>query len=194
MPELLAPAPAPTSNASARGQAPLTREQLERALTRLDRIAHLMDDQFELPLIKRRVGLDPIIGLIPGGGDWVVWFVSVFIFLQAFKLGVPNRLLLQMALHIAIDLLGGYVPGVGDLFDAAYKANKRNVQLVRAHFGAAPELGSALPITLPERALARPSSSPAARYALIAALIVGLLILASGPFALLYLLVQGVRG
>lgn len=172
----------------AQTQPRLEREDIARALKRLDRIAHLMDDQFELPLIKKRIGLDPIIGLIPGGGDWVVWFVSVMIFLQAHRLGVPNSLLLKMAANIAIDLLGGYVPGVGDVFDAAFKANKRNVELIHAHFGGAPQLDSPLPMKIPAHALI--PKTKATRYALVGGIILGLLALASGPFLLLYMLFQ----
>ena len=83
-----------------------TRAEIEQSLKRLDRIALLMDDQFEIPIIKKRIGLDPIIGLIPGGGDWVVWFVSVYVFWEAARLGAPLPLLVRMASNIAVDLLG----------------------------------------------------------------------------------------
>lgn len=167
----------------------LERAQIERALKRLDRIAHLMDDQFELPILKTRVGLDPIIGLIPGGGDWVVWFVSVLIFVQAYRLGLPNGKLMRMAANIAIDLLGGYVPGIGDVFDVVYKANKRNVELIHAHFGGQPQLDAPLPAIIPPQALMAPKDK-AKRAALVVGVVFGLLLLASGPFALLYLLFQ----
>lgn len=169
----------------------LTRPEVEKALKRLDRVAKLMDDQFELPIIKYRVGLDPIIGLIPGGGDWVVWAVSVFIFWQAYKLNVPMGVLFKMASNISVDLLGGYVPGVGDVFDAAFKANKRNVELIHAHFGGAPELGAQLPAVIPEQALTKTAESPILRFAMVAGAILILLAIASGPFVLLYLLFSG---
>lgn len=151
-----------------------------------------MDDQFELPIIKYRVGLDPIIGLIPGGGDWVVWFVGVYIFWEAARLGAPLRLLLKMALNIAIDLLGGYAPVAGDLFDVIYKSNRRNVEMLRGYFGARPELGSPLPERLPEQALA-PASVPTrvVRYGVVFGISALLLLLASGPIVLLYWLLQG---
>lgn len=166
-----------------------TRAEIEQSLKRLDRIALLMDDQFEIPIIKKRIGLDPIIGLIPGGGDWVVWFVSVYIFWEAARLGAPLAMLVRMASNIAVDLLGGYVPGVGDLFDAFFKANRRNVELLRGHFGARPELGAPLPAVLPERALER--SNPVARYAIGVGLTLALLALASGPVVLLYWMMSG---
>jgi hypothetical protein len=166
-----------------------TRAEIEQSLKRLDRIALLMDDQFEIPIIKKRIGLDPIIGLIPGGGDWVVWFVSVYVFWEAARLGAPLPLLVRMASNIAVDLLGGYVPGVGDVFDAFFKANRRNVELLRGHFGAREELGAPLPAVLPERALANPN--PVTRYAVGVGLTLGLLVIASGPIALLYWLMSG---
>lgn len=169
----------------------LTRQDIDKSLKRLDRIATLMDDQFEIPIIKRRVGLDPIIGLIPGGGDWVVWAVSVLIFWQAYKLNVPMKTLMKMAGNISVDLLGGYVPGVGDLFDAVYKANKRNVELIHEHFGGAPELGAQLPAVIPERALTSPKESAVVRFAVVTGVIVLLLALASGPIVLLYFLFSG---
>ncbi len=166
------------------------RQRVNAALRRLDRIAKLMDDQFELPLVKRRIGLDPIIGLIPGGGDWAVWFVSVYIFWEALRLGATKPLLIKMGVNIAVDLLGGYVPGVGDVFDAMFKANLRNVALIRAHFGGPTQPGAPLPAVIPQAALEARRVRPVTRYALAALIISALLALASGPFVLLYLLLR----
>lgn len=164
----------------------LPRQDLQRRLKRLDRMAHVMDDQFRIPVLNVRVGLDPIVGLIPGAGDWISWGVSVLIFWQAHKLGVPARTLLRMAGNIGVDLITGYVPGVGDAFDVLFKANKRNVELVHAHFGGAAQLGAQLPATLPERALAPRSGIGRTSFAL--ALIFGLLVLATLPALGLYYL------
>lgn len=111
-------------------------QKVEKSLVRLNRIAHLMDDQFELPIVKYRVGLDPIIGLIPGGGDWVTWVVSVFILWEAVKLRLPKKTLLKMGYNVTLDLVAGYVPIIGDLADVVIKANRRNVDLVFEHFEA----------------------------------------------------------
>ena len=116
--------------------------------------------------------------------------VSVYVFWEAARLGAPLPLLVRMASNIAVDLLGGYVPGVGDVFDAFFKANRRNVELLRGHFGAREELGAPLPAVLPERALAKPTN-PITRYAVGVGLTLALLVIASGPIALLYWLMSG---
>lgn len=162
------------------------RAALADSLKRLDRIATLMDDQFELPIVRQRIGLDPIIGLIPGGGDWVVWLVSIYVFWEATRLGAPIRLLLKMAMNIGVDLLGGYTPVIGDVFDVVFKANRRNVEMLRAHFGAAPQLGSDLPMTIPEEALVTRSQGGLTRHAFALSASLLLLAVASGPFLLLY--------
>lgn len=108
----------------------------ERSLARLRSLAHLMDDQFEVPLIRVRIGLDPILGLIPGGGDWVSWAVSVYILWEAMKLGVPVKTLLRMGWNLTLDLVAGYIPILGDLADVVIKANRKNVDLVFVHFQA----------------------------------------------------------
>jgi hypothetical protein len=134
------------------------RERIERSLGRLDRLARLMDDQFELPIVKYKIGLDPLIGLIPGGGDWVTWFVSLYILLEALRLRVPSRVLFGIGWNITADLLLGYVPGVGDLADVAFKANRRSVRIIFDHFEAKPKRRTPEVIDVPETALDKPKS------------------------------------
>ncbi len=168
------------------------RERLERSLKRLDGLARLMDDQFEIPIIKTRIGLDPIIGMIPGGGDWVVWFVGIYIFWEAVRLGAPMHLLARMAANIGIDLLGGYAPVVGDIFDVMYRSNKRNVELLRGHYGARKELGAPLPVKLPERAIkSLERKRGILRYGFAVFVSLALLAVASGPFLILYFMLHG---
>jgi hypothetical protein len=90
----------------------------------------LLDNSIKIPIINYRIGLDAIIGLIPGIGDFAGLLVSSVIVLQAFRLGVPRSVLMQMLVNIGIESLIGVVPVVGDFFDATYKANARNVQLL----------------------------------------------------------------
>ncbi|QDG51463.1 DUF4112 domain-containing protein [Persicimonas caeni] len=168
------------------------RAQLERSLGRLDRLARLMDDQFELPVVRWRVGLDPIIGLIPGGGDWATWVVGVYIFWSSLRLGVPRRILTRQVINLTIDLVTGYVPALGDLFDAAFKANRRNVDLVLEFYGVnnggdAPRL----PSDLPARVTEEKQKSGVLRYLGGFVVVLVLLAIAALPFALLWWIIKG---
>jgi hypothetical protein len=163
------------------------RARIERALTRLDWLAELMDDKFEVPVVRTKVGLDPIIGLIPGGGDWVTWIVSVYIFWEAAKMGAPRPMLVRMAGNTVVDLVAGYVPAVGDLFDVAWKANRRNVEMLKDYYGAESDSEkTVLPIDIPEDAIREHRGSRWATYALVALIIIVLLGLAAVPFVVLW--------
>lgn len=99
-------------------------------LARLRRIAWLLDAQFVLPGTRFRFGIDPLIGLMPGVGDTLLGLVSLYIVNEARSMGVPAPLLARMLGNVAIEVIGGSVPLVGDLFDAAFKANLRNLALI----------------------------------------------------------------
>ena len=99
----------------------------------IERLARLLDDRFRVPLTGWRFGLDGLIGLIPAAGDAITAAVSVYIIYRARRLGVPWRTRLRMALNVALDLAVGAVPVAGDIFDFAWKANQRNVRLIRKH-------------------------------------------------------------
>ena len=77
------------------------------------------------------VGLDPLIGLIPGVGDMAGAVISTIIIARAMKSGIPKSAVIRMVINVAVDSLGGAVPVVGDLFDFAYKSNVMNVQIYR---------------------------------------------------------------
>jgi hypothetical protein len=106
---------------------------LHAARRRLSRVAWLLDSSIPLPFIKFRVGLDALLGLIPGIGDLLGVVMSSFIVREAARLGAPPALLTRMAFNVALEGIVGLVPLLGDLFDAAWKANKRNVALLEAH-------------------------------------------------------------
>ena len=98
--------------------------------TRLKRVrllSRLLDEQFRLPGTEQRVGLDGLPGLMPGVGDALGMLLSTYILFEAIRLGVPRILLLRMMANIGLDTLVGIVPIVRDLFDIAWKANKKNV-------------------------------------------------------------------
>ena len=105
----------------------------EATLVRLEGLAHLMDAAFLIPGINRRVGLDAVFGLVPGLGDLAGVCLSSYIVYEAKRLGAPRWLVTRMALNVAFDGAVGIVPLAGDLFDAAFKANLRNVRLLRTH-------------------------------------------------------------
>jgi hypothetical protein len=106
-------------------------EKSQRAvLNQVNRLAWLLDNSIRIPIVNYRVGLDALIGLIPGLGDTAGMLLSSFILMQAIRIGVPRTTLLRMLLNIGIETLIGMIPIVGDIFDAAFKANMRNVRLL----------------------------------------------------------------
>ena len=105
------------------------------AVRRITALAHLLDNAFVIPGTNRRIGLDAIIGLVPGIGDAVSAALSSYIIWEARQLGLPRWKIARMVGHMAVDGLVGAVPFVGDLFDAGYKANSRNVRIILDHLG-----------------------------------------------------------
>ncbi len=102
-------------------------------LERLEAIANLMDARFKLPILPVPIGLDTIIGLVPGIGDTISLGVSGVIVAGARRLDIPTRHLSVMGGNILIDWAIGLVPIVGDLFDVGWQGNVRNVKIARAH-------------------------------------------------------------
>ena len=107
--------------------------EIQAALRRVEQLSYWMDERFELPGTRLRVGLDGIIGLIPGVGDAATNLVTAYIIYEAWRLGIPSALLGRMLANLGIDTVVGAVPLVGDLFDIGFKANRRNVRLLRRH-------------------------------------------------------------
>jgi hypothetical protein len=104
----------------------------EGALRRLDSLSFLLDNSIRVPGTRARFGADAIIGLVPGFGDAAGALMSSYIVLQAARLGAPVPSLARMLLNVGIEALFGAVPVLGDLFDAAFKANARNVAILRS--------------------------------------------------------------
>ncbi len=101
-------------------------EKLKNARQRLDRMAWILDDSIALPGTNRRFGLDPLLGLIPGAGDIIGALLSLWLVVEAARLGAPSHLLTRMLGNVLIESIVGIVPLVGDLFDFFWKANSRN--------------------------------------------------------------------
>lgn len=97
-------------------------------------LVRLMDGAFVVPGTGFRVGLDPLLGLVfPGAGDIAGGLASALLFVVAFRNGVPAVVMLRMLVNVGVDALVGAVPLLGDLFDAAYRANEKNLALLEAH-------------------------------------------------------------
>jgi hypothetical protein len=111
----------------------LYRDDRAVRMARLRRLAWLMDGKFGLPGTRFRFGLNSIIGLLPVGGDAVLGVVSLYIVFEAAQLGVPAPLLARMCANIALEVAGGSVPVLGDVFDMVLKANLRNLAIIERH-------------------------------------------------------------
>lgn len=105
----------------------------DRIIAELETLAHWMDAKFVIPGTKMRMGLDGLLGFIPGVGDTAGFMVSAYMLGRARRLGVPKMLMLRMIRNIFIDWLVGLVPLAGDLFDIGFKANIKNVRLLKEH-------------------------------------------------------------
>lgn len=96
-------------------------------------LSRLLDSAFRIPGTDMRIGIDPLLGLIPGIGDFVGSGLSIYIIWLGVQAGAPVPVVLRMAANVALDTLFGAVPLLGDLFDAGWKANQRNVELIEEY-------------------------------------------------------------
>jgi hypothetical protein len=113
-------------------RSPLSRPTAVQIERELDVFAQIMDNQFALPVLGWRFGLNVIIDLIPGIGDVATSLVALYVLVSAVRYRVPKITLLRMALNIVIYFLGNMVPWVGDLFAAWWKPNMRNLALLKS--------------------------------------------------------------
>jgi len=111
-------------------QLPTKQSQPARVEESLERLSWLMDDLIKIPGLNWRIGLDALVGLIPGFGDSATSLVSFYILASAVRYRVPKVTLLRMGLNLGIDYVVGSLPFVGDLFDAWWKSNQRNMSLL----------------------------------------------------------------
>ncbi|MEH0157893.1 DUF4112 domain-containing protein [Limibacter armeniacum] len=100
----------------------------------LDKVAMIMDDGFRIPGTKMRIGLDPIISMLPVAGDTASFLMSALAVIVAARHGASTKVVGQMVGNILVDYIAGTVPVVGDMFDFAFKANRRNYKLMKQQF------------------------------------------------------------
>jgi hypothetical protein len=106
-------------------------ESVDRAaIERMRVVATILDSSIRVPGTDYRIGADPLLGILPGAGDVLSGGISLYIVLEAARLGVSYTTLLKMVANVSLDVAGGSIPIVGTVFDAVWKANERNMKLV----------------------------------------------------------------
>ncbi|MFP3385080.1 DUF4112 domain-containing protein [Tritonibacter sp. SIMBA_163] len=115
---------------------PMRRRRTDAEITaevaRLENLAKTLDARFRIPLTGFRVGLDGLIGLIPGVGDTLAALPSAYLIARGWQLGAKKRTLARMSVNTGLDWMLGSIPIVGDLFDIGFKGNLRNVRLLQS--------------------------------------------------------------
>ncbi|MCP1229915.1 DUF4112 domain-containing protein [Acetobacter indonesiensis] len=104
-------------------------------LRRVQRLAWVLDAAFRLPGTRFRLGIDALVGLIPVGGSLIMGAVSLYIVWEAWQMRLPPSVLARMVANILLETAVDAVPVAGDIFDAAFKANLRNVALMEQALG-----------------------------------------------------------
>jgi hypothetical protein len=104
------------------------------AVERIDRLSRLLDVAFAIPGTRIRFGVEALLRVIPGIGDAAASALSCWVLFEAARLGVPRSLLVRMIANVLVEGIAGTVPVAGDLFDVAWRANRRNVRLLRDYF------------------------------------------------------------
>lgn len=127
----------------------LREEQREiRQLAWVDGFSRLLDTRFRIPGTDVRFGLDVVLGLFPFAGDLLSLVFSGLLVATMARHGASGMLVVRMLWNVALDALAGTIPFLGDLFDLFYKANIRNLQLMREHYGEGKHRGSAWPVVI----------------------------------------------
>ena len=109
-------------------------DTLPKELRAAARLAHLLDDQWRIPIVGIRFGIDPLLGLFPVLGDLISAFIAISIVRTAVKYKLPPKIWMAMILNIALDFGIGLLPVVGDILDIFFKSNARNIKLLEKHF------------------------------------------------------------
>ncbi|MXQ11801.1 DUF4112 domain-containing protein [Microvirga makkahensis] len=107
----------------------------EDSLARIALLAKLMDSAVVIPGLNRRIGLDAVLGLVPGVGDAISAALASYIIWEARQLGLPRWKIARMIGNVAVDTAIGSIPLAGDVFDVFFKANERNLRIIHDHLG-----------------------------------------------------------
>jgi hypothetical protein len=108
-------------------------ERFAAAERRIGRMTHLLDELIEVPGTSIKLGLDPVIGLIPVAGDALSALAGGWVILEASRFGLPRVVLARMVVNLALDLGIGAIPLLGDAYDLLFRSNSRNLALFRKH-------------------------------------------------------------
>jgi hypothetical protein len=109
----------------------ISQQKIDAAIKRLERFSKLTDSSIRIPFTQFKVGIDAIIGLVPVVGDVIGVLLSSYVLFEAQRVGVSKGIKLKMIVNILIDFFGGLIPLFGDFFDAFFKANTRNTDLLK---------------------------------------------------------------
>ena len=127
-------APAPRSyNAPRYARHSVGTDDHDARLAHLDRLTDLLDSRWRIPGTRIPIGIDGIASIVPGIGDTATGVISAYIVWQATRFGVPKSVLLRMAGNVGLDRAVGSIPVLGTLYDIGFKANSRNMRLLRGH-------------------------------------------------------------
>jgi len=119
------------------------------SLKKIGLLAKLMDSQFRIPGTNIRFGLDALIGLVPGAGDFATFILSGYMLTVLAKNGASGYVLARMVLNVFIDTTIGAIPLIGDLFDIGFKSNQLNMRLMKEHYVEGRHRGGAWKVILP---------------------------------------------
>ena len=108
--------------------------QTAPSLKWIERLAHLMDSRFLIPGTKIRFGIDPLIGLFPVFGDVLAFLISGMLIYTMHTHGASRKVVIKMIINSTVDTVFGSIPVVGNIFDFFYRANDRNVRLLKEHY------------------------------------------------------------
>ena len=108
-------------------------ERFHAAERRIGRVTRLLDELVSVPGTSIKVGLDPLVGVIPVVGDAVAAGVGAWVIAEAARFGIPRVVLGRMALNLLVDLGVGAIPLIGDVYDVLFRSNTRNLELFRRH-------------------------------------------------------------